>query len=65
MFARSTALRSLARQTRNFSSTSAGRAAAPQKAQEKAVGAVNDIAKRAQELGAPVVKRVEGLLGGK
>ncbi|SNX82352.1 related to ATP20 - subunit G of mitochondrial F1F0-ATP Synthase [Melanopsichium pennsylvanicum] len=60
MFARPTAVRAVARQGRNFSSTTAARAATP----EKASSTVNDIAKRAQELGGPAMKKVEGLLGG-
>lgn len=61
VFARSSALRAVARQGRNFSSTLTSRAAAP----EKASSAINDISKKAQELGGPVIKRVEGLLGGR
>ena len=61
MFARSTAVRTIARQGRNFSSTTTTRAAAP----EKASSAINDITKKAQELGGPALKRVEGLLGGR
>ncbi len=34
-------------------------------AQDKASSAFDDISKKAQQLGGPVVKRVEGLLGGK
>ncbi|TKY85147.1 hypothetical protein EX895_006227 [Sporisorium graminicola] len=60
VFARSSAVRAIARQGRQFSSTSTSRAAAP----EKASSAINDISKKAQELGGPVIKRVEGLLGG-
>ncbi|KAJ9477737.1 ATP synthase subunit g, mitochondrial [Pseudozyma hubeiensis] len=60
LFARSSALRTAARQGRNFSSTSTTRASAP----EKASSAINDISKKAQELGGPALKRVEGLLGG-
>ncbi len=60
MFARSAAVRSVARQGRHFSSTSAARATA----QENASSAINDISKKAQEIGGPVIKRVEGLLGG-
>lgn len=55
----STALRAVAR--RNFTSSAPSRAAT----QEKASSALNDITKKAQELGGPVVKRVEGLLGGR
>ena len=62
MFARSTALRTAAFQ---FSTSAPSRAAAQGGAQQKAASAVSDIAKKAQELGGPVVKRVEGLLGGK
>ena len=61
VFARSTAVRAIARQGRNFSSTSTSRAAA----QEKVSSAINDISKKAQELGGPALKRVEGLLGGR
>ncbi|SPO22726.1 related to ATP20 - subunit G of mitochondrial F1F0-ATP Synthase [Ustilago trichophora] len=60
MFARSTAVRTIARQGRQFSSTTTSRAAA----QEQASSAINDITKKAQELGGPALKRVEGLLGG-
>ncbi|SAM76056.1 related to ATP20-subunit G of mitochondrial F1F0-ATP Synthase [Ustilago bromivora] len=62
VFARSTAFRAIARQGRQFSSTSTSRASAG--APEKASSAINDITKKAQELGGPALKRVEGLLGG-
>ncbi|CCF54932.1 hypothetical protein NDA11_003760 [Ustilago hordei] len=62
VFARSTAVRAIARQGRQFSSTSTSRASAS--APEKASSAINDITKKAQELGGPALKRVEGLLGG-
>ena len=62
IFARSSALtRAVARQGRQLSSTSTSRAAAP----EKASSAINDLSNKARELGGPVVKRVEGLLGGR
>ena len=63
VFARSTAFRAIARQGRQFSSTSTSRASAG--APEKASSAINDITKKAQELGGPALKRVEGLLGGR
>ncbi|KAJ1032500.1 hypothetical protein NDA16_000524 [Ustilago loliicola] len=62
VFARSTAVRAIARQGRQLSSTSTSRASAG--APEKASSAINDITKKAQELGGPALKRVEGLLGG-
>ncbi|PWZ01024.1 hypothetical protein BCV70DRAFT_216340 [Testicularia cyperi] len=65
VFFRSTA-RAVARQSRNFSSSSSASNAAQQAKQtaEKAGSALDTYAKKAQELGGPVVKRVEGLLGG-
>ncbi|EPQ31736.1 uncharacterized protein PFL1_01069 [Pseudozyma flocculosa PF-1] len=62
-----TALRSVGRQSRGFTSSSkaaAQESSSSSAAAQKASNTLQSLSEKAQQIGGPVVKRVEGLLGG-